>query len=88
MEGGANPTICESQKQRKIDLDPNQTVITDYFKVLDEIEILAKENERLSRLLSQCGVNPYSVGDGYSLTPILKKMLVNSEKKSEISNTM
>jgi len=80
VEGGANQTICELRKQRKIDLDSTQTLITDYFKVLDEIEVLAKENEKLSRLISQCGLNPYSIGGGHGLTPILKQMLINAEK--------
>jgi len=68
VEGGANQTICESRKKRKVDFDPNQTLITDYFKVLDEIQLLANQNEKLSRLIRQCGLNPYSMGGGHGLT--------------------
>ena len=45
--------------QRKIIHDHNQTYITDYFKVLDEIEILAKQNEKLSKLLKESSSNKY-----------------------------
>jgi len=72
-----NQTICESRKKRKVDFDP---LITDYFKVLDEIQLLAYQKEKLSRLISQCGLNPYSIGGGHGLTPILRQMLVNTEK--------
>jgi len=71
VEGAANLTIRESRKQRKIDLDPTQTLITDYFNILDEIEILAKENERLSRLVSQCGINPYSIGGDHEILSLM-----------------
>jgi len=47
---------------------------------LDEIQPLANQNEKLLRLISQCGLNPYSIGGGYGLTPILRQMLVNAEK--------
>jgi len=57
-------------------------LITDYFKILNEIEILAKENEKLSNLIKQCGTNPYNVGSGHGLTPILKQMLLNTEKNA------
>ena len=43
--GGVNLTTNTFRKQRKMTYDPAQTYITDYFKVLDEKETLAKENE-------------------------------------------
>ena len=73
--------MCIS-KAKKSRFDPTQTFITDYFKVLDEIEILARENKKLSKLLKQCGRNPYSNDGGHGLTPIMKQMLLNAEKNA------
>lgn len=56
------------------------TTITDYFKVLDEIETLAKQNEELSKLLKECGSNKYFETGGHGLTPILRQILTNAEK--------
>ena len=66
--------------QRKIIHDSTQTYITDYFKVLDDIETLAKENEKLSKLLKQCCTNKYIDTGGHGLTPILRQILINAEK--------
>lgn len=79
-EGGANLTTNTFRKQRKITYDPAQTYITDYFKVLDEIETLAKENEKLSNLLKQCVSNKYINTGSHGLTPILRQILINAEK--------
>ena len=79
-EGGANLTINTSRMQRKIIHDSTQTYITDYFKVLDDIETLAKENEKLSKLLKQCCTNKYIDTGGHGLTPILRQILINAEK--------
>ena len=79
-EGGANLTINTSRMQRKIIHDFTQTYITDYFKVLDDIETLAKENEKLSKLLKQCCTNKYIDTGGHGLTPILRQILINAEK--------
>ena len=67
--------IC--RKQRKVIYDPAQTCITEYFKVLNEIEILAKENIKLSKLLQQNDNKSFNTG---GLTPILKQILINAEK--------
>ena len=81
-EGGAKLTVEDvvCRKQRKDIHDPAQTCITDYFKILNEIEILAKENVKLSKLLQQ---NDKSFNTG-GLTPILKQILINAEKNALI----
>ena len=44
---------------------------------LNEIEILVKENVKLTKLLQQNGNKSFNTG---SLTPILKQLLINAEK--------
>ena len=44
---------------------------------MNEIEILAKENKKLSNLIKQCGLNSY---DSHGLTPIMKQIMLNAEK--------
>ena len=80
IAGGINLTINTSRKQRKITYDPVQTYITDYFKVLDEIETLVKENEKLSNLLKQCVSNKYINTGSHGLTPVLRQILINAKK--------
>ena len=82
-EGGAKLTVEDvvCRKQRKVIHDPAQTCITDYFKILNEIEILVKENVKLTKLLQQNGNKSFNTG---SLTPILKQLLINAEKNASI----
>ena len=75
-EGGAKLTvkaedIVSARKQRKRTYDPGQTCIT------DEIEILAKENAKLSKLLQQNDNRSFNTG---GLNPILRQILINAEK--------
>jgi len=66
--------------------DPTQTQITDYWKVLEDIERLQLKNKELSEMLQhqlnissheKCDYNPNL------LTPILKQILLNITKNSE-----
>lgn len=57
-KGGANVnndiSFYASRKQRNPHNDSNQSLITDYFNVIiHDIEKLAKENKKLSKLLQQ-----------------------------------
>ena len=81
-EGGAKLIVdIVSRKQRKVTYDPTQTCITDYFKILDDIEILAKQNAKLSKLLQQSNNKSLNTG---GLTPILRQILINAEKNAFI----
>ena len=51
-----------------------------YTKILDEIEILAKQNEKLSKLLKESSSNKYFDTGGHGLTPILRQVLINAEQ--------
>ena len=85
-EGGAKLTvkaedIVSARKQRKPTYDPGQTCITDYFNLLNEIEMLAKENAKLSKLLQQNDNRSFNTG---GLNPILRQILINAEKNAFI----
>ena len=89
MERGAKQKPCFSQwawssrKKRSLEKaasDPLQSRITDYWKILSNIEKLARENEKLSLLLQQAydtSCEPYSY---VFFTTILKEMICNAEK--------
>ena len=65
--------------------DPAQTKITDYWKVLEDIEKLQLKNKQLAELL-QHQLNRSSHENSYSpcsLTPILKQILLNITKNSD-----
>jgi hypothetical protein len=97
-EGGAISTISSfvwsrsarmKRKLEKASSDDAQTRITDYFKVLDNIEKLVQQNEELSLLLKQFQIgdeeNPLS--KQYSLTPILNQIILNAERNAKKSCT-
>ena len=56
--------------------DVNQTHITDYYSILDDIGTLAKKNEHLLALL-QC-----QQLEQCSFTPVLKQIIANAEKNA------
>ena len=66
--------------------DPTQTQITDYWKVLEDIEKLQLKNKYLSEMLQhQLNISSHEKCDYNEslLTPILKQILLNITKNSE-----
>lgn len=74
-----------ARKKRKLEkagADPMQSHITDFFKILSNIEKLTRENEKLSLLLQQFCMTrdgEHTV-EHHSLTPILKQIIRNAER--------
>ena len=60
----------------------DQTQITDYFSVLNEIEHLTRENVRLSNLL-QSQSTEFKPDSGIcSFSPVLRQIISNAEKNT------
>ena len=58
----------------------DQTQVTDYFSILNEIEYLSTENEKLSKMLqSQCTESKPN-SDVCSFSPVLRQIVSNAEK--------
>ena len=72
-----------SRKKRSLEMaasDPLQSRITDYWKILSNIEKLARENEKLSLLLQQAYDASCEPCSHISFTNMLKEMICNAEK--------
>ena len=72
-----------SRKKRSLEKaasDLLQSRITDYWKILSNIEKLARENEKLSLLLLQAYDTSCEPCSHVSFTTILKEMICNAEK--------
>ena len=89
MERGAKQKPCFSQwswfsrKKRLLEAaasDPLQSRITDYWKILSDIEKLSRENEKLSLLLQQAYDTSSEPCSNVSFTSILREMIYNAEK--------
>ena len=89
MERGAKQKPCFSQwswfsrKKRLLEAaasDPLQSHITDYWKILSDIEKLSRENEKLSLLLQQAYDTSSEPCSNVSFTSILREMIYNAEK--------
>ena len=65
--------------------DPLQTSITDYYKVIEDIERLVFENKILTMLLQQHSIQNLTQNSNISssLTPVLKKILLNAEANTQ-----
>lgn len=66
--------------------DPSQTHITDYFRILDNIEQLLDKNLKLSELLQQYNSEDKTAtmsNHDSSFTSVLKQLLLNAEKNIE-----
>ena len=71
--------------QRKLELaakDPSQTNITDYYKIIDDIEKLMQKNKNLTTLLQQHSMDSESPFIS-SLTPVLRQIVLNAETNSQ-----
>jgi hypothetical protein len=99
-EGGAISKISDWSRSARIkrkleqaSTDPAQTQLTDYYKVLNSIEKLSQQNEKLSFLLQQFQIEGGThqgtglTSNHLSLTPVLKQILLNAESNSKKYST-
>ena len=91
MEGGATNQSnwsCACRKQwwiEKAGAAPDQNKITDYFKILTDIENLIKSNEKLLALLHTSMHEKESTTKcELFCTTLLKQIIINAEKCWEV----
>ena len=98
MEGGATQSTNQSnwsracRKQRWIEkagTAPNQNRITDYFKILTDIEKLIKSNEKLLALLqTSMHEKESTIKCELLCSTILRQIIINTEKMlGSVANT-
>ena len=77
------------RKREQVSDDVEQTYITDFFSILDDIDRLAIENKRLASLLEQATKQDQSCDEPSSLsslTAVLRQIILNAQAKSEMEN--
>ena len=84
---GATPSVLDysrsgrrKRKLEEVQSDPAQTKIIDYVSIVNEIERLTIENEKLVHMLYQKESNGSPML--HSCTPILKQIVANAEKNA------
>lgn len=65
--------------------DPNQTIITDYFDVVNKIDLVIKENDTLHSMLRDKHINDDIQSD--FATPFLNTLMQNAKKKIKTNCT-
>ena len=74
--------IGRKKKLELVAAESNQTIVTDYFEIVEKISLLVQENKKLHDLLQSVTSTPSDNGFLANVTPILKNLMENATRNA------